>query len=97
MDPPQLGEFRAPDDDAICRMLADQEVCVGIDREVIRQMCLDLKRGDLRESCVLIAKGDPPKLSKGQINFTFEPLPPARFEAVRDALAVREPRGRAGV
>ena len=86
VDPPQLGQFQAPDEDTICRLLEEQGVCSGIDRDVIRQMCLDLKRGDLRESCVRIAKGDPPKLSKGQINFTFQPLPPARFEAVRDAL-----------
>ena len=85
VNPPQLGERKVPDPEAVQRGLEELGVTFGIDGEAIGQMCQDLCGGGLRESCVLIARGRRPNLAKGQIGFTFEPVPEARFEGVRDA------------
>ena len=90
INPPHLGERKVPDPEEILEMLKALKIGVGIDREAIAQMCSDLKQGDLRESCVRIARGQPPMLSKGQIIFGFDPLPPARFEEVKETLKARD-------
>ncbi len=85
VNPPQIGERKCPSPEAILKLLEEQGVCFGIDRKVIDEMCRDLQRGNLRESCVRVAAGKRPNLNKGEVGFTFEPVPPARFEAVVDA------------
>ena len=86
VNPPQPGERKVPDPEVILKEIADLGIRFGIDRQAIEEMCRDLHRGALRESCVRIARGHRPNLSKGDMLFAFEPPPPARFEAVRNAL-----------
>jgi uncharacterized protein (DUF342 family) len=84
-NPPQLGNKKAPNNHEVMRELKSSGVCFGIEEANIAQMCRDLTHGNLRESCVRIAKGERPNLNKGQIAFTFDPIPPARFEGVLSA------------
>lgn len=89
INPPQLSQWHVPQEQDVVKELMALGICIGIDKDVIRQMCRDLKKENLRESCVRVARGERPNLSKGQIAFTFEPLPPARYEAVQTVLNTR--------
>jgi len=84
VNPPQIGARKAPGPKDIQGMLRDEGICFGIDGEAIAMLCEDLVGGTVREACIRIARGKLPALSKEQIRFSFEPLPPARFESVRD-------------
>ena len=84
VNPPQIGEQRAPGPEDIQDMLKNEGVCLGIVGEAIDALCWDLGGGKVREACIRIARGRQPALSGEHIRFSFEPLPPARFEAVRD-------------
>lgn len=86
VNPPQLGKRCVPDPADVLRGLNELGICLGIEEKIIQQMCRDLNKGALRESCVRVARGQRPQLSKGQIAFTFEPISPAQFERVQDAL-----------
>lgn len=86
VNPPQLGDRRIPGSDAIVRDLADLGVTNGIDSEAIAELCRDLGTGGTRESCVRIARATRPTLTRGQVAFTFDPIPEARFEAIQAAM-----------
>jgi uncharacterized protein (DUF342 family) len=86
VNPPQMGEYDAPTEDMVHQLIQDEEIVRGVDHEVIHEMVRDLTHNEMVESCVRVAHGDPPKLSKGQIQFTFEPPASAKFEALKTAL-----------
>jgi uncharacterized protein (DUF342 family) len=90
INPPQLGPKHVPEPEEIIQMLQELGIRIGVDKEVVHQMCADLNHGELRESCVRVARGRHPRLSKGQIIFAFDPLPPAQFEGIREALRAPE-------
>lgn len=82
-NPPILNGDFTPTVETVTHLLSQVEICFGVEKEAIASMCQDLSKGNLRESCVRLARGKRPTLSKGQMSFKFDILPPVRFERLQ--------------
>lgn len=85
-NPPVLNAGFIPTVAIVLDFLQRLNVCFGVDEAAIASMCSDFAEGNLRESCVLIVRGKRPTLTKGQIGFLFDVLPPLRFEELQNML-----------
>jgi len=85
-NPPILNGNFTPTVETINTLLSQLAICFGIEEAAIASMCKDLSEGNLRESCVRLARGKRPTLSKGQMSFKFDVLPPVRFERFQNLL-----------